>query len=303
MPVAFGLSLRKNERMSKSLLILTPNPAHPSYHGRWPAVLEAYHSAFGGFEVHAQPWSEPLTRDYDLVLPLVAWGYHNAPDDFRTALVYIKAKGFKMLNPAEIISWNVDKRYLRDLAEAGIRIIPTLFADRLTPDSLNAARADFGQTALVLKPVISAGAKNTLIWNGDEVPDTAPKGPAMLQPFMPAIQSEGEWSLIFFGGDFSHAVLKTPKPGDFRSQPDYDAHLRVETPPVAAVELAYQALKYVGQTLLYARVDMVRNAAGAFCLMELELIEPDLYLRYEDAAPARLCHAIEHALGLCGHHH
>ncbi|MFT3997717.1 MAG: hypothetical protein QM667_09940 [Asticcacaulis sp.] len=289
--------------MSKSLLILTPNPAHPSHHGRWPAVLEAYRAAFVGFEVHAQPWSEPLTRDYDLVLPLVAWGYHNAPDDFRTALAYIKAKGFKMLNPAEIISWNVDKRYLRDLAEAGIRIIPTLFADRLTPDSLVAARVDFGQTALVLKPVVSAGAKNTLIWEGAEVPDTAPKGPAMLQPFMPAIQSEGEWSLIFFGGDFSHAVLKTPKPGDFRSQPDYDAHLRVQTPPVAAVELAYQALEYVGQTLLYARVDMVRNAQDEFCLMELELIEPDLYLKYEDAAPARLSHAIEHALGLCGHHH
>ncbi|WP_298324285.1 hypothetical protein [Asticcacaulis sp.] len=289
--------------MKKSLLILTPNPAHPSHHGRWPAVLEAYRAAFAGFEVEAQPWSEPLTRPYDLVLPLVAWGYHNAPDEFRRALAHIKAKGYRMHNPAEIVSWNVDKTYLRDLAEGGIRIVPTLFADALTPETMSRARADFAQDALVLKPRISAGAKKTLIWAGADVPDGAPETDAMIQPFMPAIQSEGEWSLIFFGGDFSHAVLKTPKPGDFRSQPDYNAHLRVQTPPVAAVELAYQALEYVGQTLLYARVDMVRNAAGDFCLMELELIEPDLYLKYEDAAPARLSHAVEDALGLCGHRH
>lgn len=289
--------------MKKSLLILTPNPAHPSHHGRWPAVLEGYRAAFAGFEVEAQPWSEHLTQPYDLVMPLVAWGYHNAPDDFRRALVHIKAKGYRMQNSAEIVIWNVDKAYLRDLAQGGIRIVPTLFADSLTPESLSRARADFGQDALVLKPRISAGAKKTLIWEGADVPDGAPETDAMIQPFMPAIQSEGEWSLIFFGGDFSHAVLKTPKPGDFRSQPDYDAHLRVQTPPVAAVELAYQALEYLGQTLLYARVDMVRNGAGDFCLMELELIEPDLYLKYEEAAPARLSHAVEHALGLCWHKH
>ena len=293
----------KKSLLMKSLLILTPNPAHPSHHGRWPAVLEAYRAAFAAFEVEAQPWSEPLTRPYDLVLPLVAWGYHNAPDDFRRALAQIKAKGYRMHNPAEIVSWNVDKAYLRDLAEGGIRIVPTLFADTLTPETLTRARADFGQDALVLKPRISAGAKKTLVWEGADAPEGAPETDVMLQPFMPAIQSDGEWSLIFFGGDFSHAVLKTPKPGDFRSQPDYDAHLRVQTPPVAAVELAYQALEYVGQTLLYARVDMVRNAAGDFCLMELELIEPDLYLKYEDTAPARLSHAVEHALGLCGHSH
>jgi len=289
--------------MSKSLLILTPNPAHPSHHGRWPAVLEAYRAAFAGFDVHDQPWSEPLTRDYDLVLPLVAWGYHTAPDEFRRALAYIKAKGFRMLNPPEIVSWNVDKHYLRDLAEAGVPVIPTLFTDRLTPETLTQARADFGQTALVLKPVVSAGAKNTLIWEGDDVPADAPPEAAMLQPFLASIQSEGEWSLIYLGGAFSHAVLKTPKPGDFRSQPDYDAHLRVQPAPAEAVELAEAALDYVGAPLLYARVDMVRDAKGRFRLMELELIEPDLYLKYEAAAPARLSHAVEHVLGLCGHHH
>jgi hypothetical protein len=122
---------------------------------------------------------------------------------------------------------------------------------------------------------------------------------------MPAIQSEGEWSLLFFGGQFSHAVLKTPKSGDFRSQPDYDAHLRALPPPAEALDLATAALDYVGRAqLLYARADMVRDEAGRFCLMELELIEPDLYLTYDPEAMMRFKDAVEHALeqGHAGHH-
>ncbi|WKL57812.1 hypothetical protein Q1W73_02180 [Asticcacaulis sp. ZE23SCel15] len=292
--------------MSKSLLILTPNPDHPSHHGRWPYVLEAFREALYDLDldVFDQPWSEPVGKAYDLICPLVAWGYHNAPDDFRRALAQIKAKGHRLLNPAEIVSWNVDKRYLRDLAQAGVRTIPTAFVDQLTPENMATARADFGQDALVLKPVVSAGAKNTLIWEGADVPAEAPQSEAMIQPLMRAIQTEGEWSLLFFGGAFSHAVLKTPKAGDFRSQPDYDAHLRMETPPYEALQLAYDALDFVGRDqVLYARVDMVRDDMGRFCLMELELIEPDLYLKYDDDAPERLAKAFAAALHIgCGCH-
>lgn len=291
--------------MSKSLLFLTPNPAHPSYAGRWPYVLEGYREALAGIDVEIfdQPWPEPLTRDYDLIVPLVAWGYHNTPEEFRATLAGLH--GRKMLNPPEIISWNVDKRYLKDLAEAGVRIIPTTFTDRITPQVLAQAQADFGD-ALVLKPVFSAGAKNTLIWRAGET--TAfdalegkagpPDGEAMIQPFMPSIQSEGEWSLLFFGGAFSHAVLKTPKAGDFRSQPDYEAHLRVQAAPPAALALAEAALDYVGRDrLLYARADMVRHEDGGFCLMELELIEPDIYLAYDLEATMRFKDAVEAELG------
>ncbi|MDC7676127.1 ATP-grasp domain-containing protein [Asticcacaulis machinosus] len=292
--------------MSKSLLILTPNPDHPSHHGRWPYVLEAFRAALYDLDldVFDQPWSEPVSKPYDLICPLVAWGYHNAPDEFRRALAQFKAKGHRVLNPVEIVAWNIDKRYLRDLAQAGVRTIPTAFVDQLTPENMAAARADFGQEALVLKPVVSAGAKNTLIWEKTEVPEDAPQDEAMIQPLMRAIQTEGEWSLLFFGGEFSHAVLKTPKAGDFRSQPDYDAHLRVEIPPDEALQLAYDALEFVGRDqVLYARVDMVRDDQGRFCLMELELIEPDLYLKYDEDAPERLAKAFAAALHIgCGCH-
>ncbi|WP_140985999.1 ATP-grasp domain-containing protein [Asticcacaulis tiandongensis] len=302
--------------MRKSLLILTPDPDYKT-HSRWPAVVDAYRAALSDLpvDIFTQPWSAPLTRDYDLVCPLVVWGYHNAPDDFRKSLAYIKAKGHRLMNPTGILAWNIDKHYLRDLSQSGIRTVPTLFAASLTPRVIANARADFNQQKLVIKPVISAGSKNTFILDTDHIPPIhwgetgeAGGGSLMLQPFMPAIQSEGEWSLLFYSGQFSHAVLKTPKSGDFRSQPDYDANLRTLPVPPEALELAYEALDYAGgPDLLYARVDMVRNDSGQPCLMELELIEPDLYLTYDPDAPARLAHAFSHVLGLgctgSGHHH
>lgn len=298
--------------MTKSLLILTPDPETASYEGRWPYVLDAYREALAGIDVEIfdQPWSQPLDRPYDLICPLVVWGYHTKIDAFRQTMDGLTQAGVAMLNPPDIVGWNADKRYLRDLAEAGVRIIPTVFADRLTDEIIAQARADFGQ-AVVLKPVVSAGAKNTLVFRDAHLSDAPregksapPEGAAMIQPFMPAIQSEGEWSLLFFGGDFSHAVLKTPKSGDFRSQPDYDANLRTLPAPPEALQLANDALDFVGrERLLYARADMVRDATGRFCLMELELIEPDLYLSYDPEAMMRFKDAVEHAVdhGHAGH--
>ena len=304
------------ESMSKRILILTPNPDHPSHHGRWPYVLDAYREALAGIdaEILDQPWSEPIAEDFDLILPLVAWGYHNAPNSFIGAMTAMGAAERRVFNPPEIVSWNVDKRYLRDLAEAGVRIIPTLFTEGVTDEDVARARADFGQKALVLKPAISAGAKNTLVWEGEALSEldsdvrdvedkklAVPVGPSMIQPFMPAIRSEGEWSLLYFVGQFSHAVLKTPKSGDFRSQPDYDAHLRALTPPPEALALAQSAIDFIGRDrLLYARVDMVRAEDGGFCLMELELIEPDLYLTYDLEASMRFKDAVESAMLVCG---
>lgn len=307
------------DSMSKRLLILTPNPDHPSHHGRWPYVLDAYREALAGIdaEVFDQPWSDPVTGAYDLIVPLVAWGYHNAPDDFKAAVGRIGDAGYRMFNPPEIVAWNVDKRYLKDLADAGVRIIPTLFVDAVSDDEVARARADFGQNALVIKPVVSAGAKNTLVWEGEHLSalsegaedvegrkPSIPDGVAMIQPFMPAIRDEGEWSLLYFAGQLSHAVLKTPKAGDFRSQPDYDAHLRLMEPPAGALALAEAAVDFIGRDrLLYARVDMVRHADGGFCLMELELIEPDLYLTYDLEASMRFKDAFEAAMHIgCGCH-
>ena len=290
--------------MHKRLLFLTPHHISGSRHTRWDIVLDRYQIALGDLMVtcSSQPWSLPIDGDYDLICPLVVWGYHEEAQAFRAVCQEIKSRGLRMLNPPDIIAWNVDKHYLRDLADDGVRIIPTVFCPSIDQDALRAARADFGQLSLVIKPTISAGAKDTFICDDDDL-SRAATGAVMIQPFMQSIQSEGEWSLLFLGGVFSHAILKTPKAGDFRSQPDYDARLQTLAPPEDALDLAYQALDYVGRDhLLYARVDMVRDHEGRFCLMELELIEPDLYLGYDEHAPAQFTHAFKHALGLCEGH-
>jgi hypothetical protein len=282
--------------MQKSLLILTPRPDDGSYFGRWHEVLDVFKAALADLDliIEDQPWNEAVNKPYDLVTPLVAWGYHNAPDEFLKALKALS--GQNLLNPAALLAWNMDKHYLRDLNDAGIKTIPTLFVDQLTQTTLAAARLDFKQQSLVVKPVISAGSKQTLVVDAD-LSDGGPYGVAMIQPFMPQIITEGEWSLLFFGGEFSHAVLKTPKAGDFRSQPDYDAHLRALSPPPQALDLAHALINYLGpDQLLYARVDMVRGLDDQFYLMEIELIEPDLYLKYDDLAPLRLACAVKAAM-------
>jgi len=118
----------------------------------------------------------------------------------------------------------------------------------------------------------------------------------MIQPLMRSIFDEGEWSLICFQGVFSHCVLKTPKAGDFRSQPDYGAHIRSVEPPVEALRLLHEVLDFIGRDrLLYARADMVRNPDGGFALMEFELIEPDLYLNHASDQGDALAMAIKAA--------
>lgn len=282
--------------MSKTILILTPDSNTASYDGRWREVFDAYEKALATdiVRVVSQMWSEPIKGEYDLILPLMAWGYHN---DVARFAVQMKAVRSKCLNAPDLVVWNSDKHYLRDLAEAGIRIIPTLFLPTINAALLAEARIDLGAKTVVLKPTVSAGAKETVVVEGDAVPDGAPSGPVMVQPLMRTIQSEGEWSLIYLGGALSHTLLKTPKAGDFRSQPDYGSRMKVVTPPEAAFALAEAVMDYLGRdALLYARVDMVRGDDDDFCLMEVELIEPDLYLNYVKGADARFKAVVHQAL-------
>jgi glutathione synthase/RimK-type ligase-like ATP-grasp enzyme len=303
--------------MKPRLLILTPDPDTPSINGRWGDVLAAYKAALKDtdMQVSDAPWSAMSLPQADLVTPLVAWGYHNRPDAFVRAISGMAVNRAVLANPAALIRWNVDKAYLKDIAEAGLPTVPTLYAEQLSKAIMHQARADFGSEALVLKPRISAGAKQTLIWRGAELPTddpearlddegchvTAPHENLMVQPFLPAIKTEGEWSLIFFGGVFSHAILKTPKPGDFRSQPDYQAHLRALDPPEDVMKAASDIIDWIGpQTLTYGRVDLVRGLDNRPSLMEIELIEPDLYLGYAEGAKLRFAAALKQRIAQAG---
>jgi glutathione synthase/RimK-type ligase-like ATP-grasp enzyme len=187
-------------------------------------------------------------------------------------------------------------RLTRRLSEAGAPIVPTRFAERLSPEHMAEAAQAFGTDRLIAKPRISAGAWRTIRWSPGESLDQGPTGAAMIQPYLPAIEHEGEVSLIYFQGTFSHAIRKVPQPGDFRVQPEYQGIITAHQPQADERAAAEAALAAVQEPLLYARVDLVRDLAGQPVLMELELVEPDLYLRYDPASPALARRAVARLL-------
>ncbi len=182
-----------------------------------------------------------------------------------------------------MLRWNSDKAYLTELAAKGIPTIETIEVDELSEADLAAAAERFGTDELVVKPPVSASATGThRIRAGDEIPASEFGQRMMIQPFLPSIASEGEYALILFDGVYSHTVVKRPKSGDFRVQPHLGGSTEPSEPPEGAIALAQAALAAAPAAATYARVDIVRGNDGALRIMELELIEPALFL---DVAP------------------
>lgn len=260
------------------ICILTPRP---DYEENWQPYADQYRALFGD-ELAFRPWTDAGDlRDFDLVLPLLAWGYQRHPEDWFAALDIWEAQGVRMANVIPLLRWNTDKEYLLRLAEAGVAVVPTQQASALCEDDLTAARAAFGVDAVVIKPVISGGADGTYVLGPDApIPADVQGRNMLIQPVMDAIMSEGEYSLFYFGGAFSHAILKTPAKGDFRVQEQFGGREVAVEAPDAAQALASATLHAAPVAPLYARVDMVRDAEGAFRLMELEVIEPSLFFKF-----------------------
>jgi glutathione synthase/RimK-type ligase-like ATP-grasp enzyme len=191
-----------------------------------------------------------------------------------------------------VLGWNSDKSYLARLEAKGVPIPPTRWTDAVTEADVEAAFDAFGADELVIKPTISGGAWKTLRLKRGEAPTDAPDGVAMIQPYLPAIETEGETSLLFFGGRFSHAVNKRPVPGDFRIQVQFGGTYVSVEPSAEAMALAEQVLAAIDGPLLYARIDMTRDGEGNWVLMEAELIEPDFYLNNDPRTGAGFAEAV-----------
>ncbi|WP_295173172.1 transporter [uncultured Brevundimonas sp.] len=282
------------------IAVLTPDPADKTYVGRWPEVLERLKATLEstGATVTATPWSDHVEDAsglgaYDLILPVIAWGYHRDHGRWLKACATWREAGLAVANPAEVLRWNSDKTYLARLADKGVPIPLTRWTDRVTQDQLDAAFAETGAPMLIVKPTVSAGAFSTLRLTPGELLSDAPKGAAMIQPYLKLIETEGETSLLFFGGRFSHAVNKRPVAGDFRIQVQFGGLYRAVTPDAAAMALAELVLAAIDEPLLYARIDMARDDAGRWVLMEAELIEPDFYLDHDPANGAGFAEAVK----------
>jgi hypothetical protein len=283
------------------IAILTPDPSDPSYAGQWPGVLERLGEALStaGLTAVPTPWTNHiadasgLTR-FPLVLPLIVWGYHRDHGRWMQACETWRAAGLPMLNPASVIAWNSDKSYLGRLAEKGVVIPDTLWTDGVTQAEVEAAFDRFGTDVVVVKPRVSGGAWKTLKLSRGERMADAPEGAAMIQPYLPTIGTEGETSLLFFGGTLSHVVNKRPVPGEFRVQVQYGGgYTALGEPPAGALALAEQTLAAIDEDLLYARIDMAPGPDGGWLLMEAELIEPDFYLSSAPEGGARFAAAVK----------
>ena len=267
------------------IAILTPAADDPAYKSHWPVVLDRLATALAMVEVEVVPtaWTDHIEdasglTDYPLVLGVLTWGYYERHADWLKATRLWDEAGVRIANPARVLGWNSDKAYLRRLESAGIAIPPTVWTEAVTQAEAEAAFDHFGVDTLVIKPTVSGGAwKTAKVSRGEPLTD-APDGPAMIQPFLPELVADGEISLLFFGGRFSHAVIKRARDGDFRIQSQYGGtYSHVPEPPAGAVDLAERVLAAIDEPLLYARIDMIESG-GRWVLMEAELVEPDFYL-------------------------
>jgi glutathione synthase/RimK-type ligase-like ATP-grasp enzyme len=285
--------------MKGRVAILTPDRTSEGYRTRWPDVLARNAAPLeeAGLEVVARDWAAAADlAAFDLVLPLLVWGYPFAPRQWAEAVDRWEAAGVWLRNPASVLRWNADKIYFERLAERGAPVVPTRHYTQLTGAGLAEAARAFGTDRLVAKPRVSSSAWQTIRWSPGGALEGGPEGAAMVQPYLPEIERTGEVSMIFFGGTFSHAISKRPQPGDFRVQPEFDGIIAAYRPDADEHEAAERVLAAVEEPLLYARIDLVRGLDGTPQLIELELIEPDLYLGYDAHAGARFVAAALEAI-------
>lgn len=281
------------------LVILTPATDNPRFAQTWPEWFERLAAPLRaeGFTVDPAPWTEDGDlADADAVLPLLAWGYHLKADLWAARLDAWERAGLRMPNPASTLRWNTTKTYLAELADRGAPVIPTLAVDRVTAEVVEAARERFGVSTVVAKPQVSAGSQDTVRLSPGDGLDGAPKGGALLQPFLPAVAQEGEQSLFYFNGRLSHAVAKAATGGDFRVQPQFGGQVATVAPSEEMVAVGEVVLAAADRPLAYARVDLIRDLDGALKLMELEAIEPDLYLQYAADGGAAFARGMRAAL-------
>ena len=279
------------------IAVLVPDPAYPEP-WRWTYDIEAQALVEAGCTVDPIAWTKVEgISGYDLVLPLVAWGYHLDYSGWLALLDRAEAERWPMVNPPALLRWSSDKAYLAELAERGVSTVPTLAVEACCDADLEEARRAFESDWLVIKPPVSASASGThLLGPNDDLPGDSFRQPMIIQPLIEEIARTGEFSLMLFDGEFSHAVVKRPKTGDFRVQPHLGGITLPSKAPPGAEQLARDALAAAPEWATYARVDVVPDNDGTLRIMELELIEPALFLEHAPDGGAAFTNSILNSL-------
>ncbi|HEX5593340.1 MAG TPA: hypothetical protein VFX35_08335 [Solirubrobacterales bacterium] len=249
-----------------------------------------------GCEARAIVWDDPEIdwNAFDLCLIRSTWDYHDKHREFLDWARRVEAE-CRVRNSAATVIWNSNKRYLQAFDARGICTVPTVWVPRDSPLDLEQILAGTGWQEAVVKPVVDLGARNLQRVRAGEgssaLESILQHHDAMVQPFLPSLEEQGELSLIYVGGELTHAVRKRPAAGDFRVQSIWGGTVAREEPTAAERELAQAAMETFKKPPLYARVDLVTGSDSAPCLIELELIEPNLYLTHHPPAADALAEA------------
>ncbi len=267
-----------------------------------------------GMKLDVLNWRDAaaVADDYDAMLPLLVWDYFESNQQaFLQAMAQICQKT-ELFNRFDVVQWNSNKSYLEDLAHQGVHTIPSRRVDRVSEAEVQRSFEKFAGEAsgcdqLVIKPDVGGGAwRQVLLKKGDPYPskDKLPPAGTLIQPFVKSVLTEGEYSFLYFGGAFSHALVKRPKDGDYRVQSIYGGREQAYAPNQQERAQARAVFDMLDFTPLYARVDLLRADDGRLLLIELELIEPYLYLGFAEGSGAdnkgaqRLAKALAKKLGL-----
>ena len=249
-----------------------------------------------GLRVGRQGWDNP---DFDwrttrIALFRTTWDYFNRFAEFRSWFARAREQT-QLINRPGLIDWNLDKRYLLDLQQQGIRIVPTTLLEAGSRHDLAQFVVQLGWPEAILKPAVSGAARHTYRFTAQEAPryqqlfdQLLAREALLLQPFQPSVLQWGEVALMFFGEHYSHAIRKMAKPGDFRVQDDFGGTVTPYQPNSAEIDLATQAIRACPQVPVYGRVDLINDNKGRPQVSEVELIEPELWLRYKPKAAQRL---------------
>lgn len=227
------------------------------------------------------------------------WDYFERIDEFTSWLGMVQNKTI-LLNDASLVRWNLDKHYLADLKKLGIPVVETEFIEKGSVIDLDQLLEENGRDEGIIKPCISGAARHTYRFSHKNAPEIQPLIDKLLinesflfQPFIEDVVKTGEDTLMVIDGCFTHAVRKVAKAGDFRVQDDHGGTVHRYSPSKEQIELAERAVAGCNPLPGYGRVDMVRDNEGRWVVMELELIEPELWLRNHPPAAKNFARAIE----------
>ncbi|TVQ53681.1 MAG: hypothetical protein EA377_07480 [Phycisphaerales bacterium] len=263
--------------------MLKDHPQVRSDHWELDREWEPIHAACAarGITLEQIIWDDPAfdPDTFDAIVIGTTWDYPERPGEFVRTLERLSARR-PLFNSLATVKWNLSKAYLRDLAARNVLTIPTLWRERADAPTIANAFDELQTDQIVIKPQVGASAwRQARLKRGEALPpsELLPPGRCLIQPFLPAILDEGEYSFLFFNGTFSHCARKMPAQGDYRIQAMYGGYEQMYEPTDAEIAMARSTLDAIDEPLLYARVDMVRIPSSELAVMEVELIEPYLY--------------------------